>query len=386
MTAAENEKAARVKWGKTSKIKSTWAVFSTLVQGEYSIAEARVASESDLAASIVFQPLNVVANVIYQLRYTPIDQTSDDPIIETRELRDDDLRCPKFGCEWKCFLFFNLKRRPRDYTFAVRAKVDGVWNKWSPVQRRQWNLLERPCSINPPSSFVDHIGNGEHQRILDLKSAKKPDDLQDVWRFLVVIDSRQSNIATMDLTKLADKATADFDHIPYYITASLTPEEVDTVEEFRLGDGKVHGGYLNYPLDDASFNPQYTLIPMSQQENEIMEPRLRSCGFTEQGIFECDMGMFEVLSYIPDWAKAALALMIALLVAFCCLGALCCVWKSRKNQGKTRESSLLYYRSSSPHHSVATHEYRRVEQRDFSLADTESRRLFRLADYAEEKL
>ncbi|CAJ0582378.1 unnamed protein product, partial [Mesorhabditis spiculigera] len=311
VTAMEQDKS-KGKWLKPGQMKSTWGIFSTLVQGEYTIPEARVASETDTAASIVFQPLTVASNIVYQLRYATIDQHSDDPIIETRELKEEDLRCPKFGCEWKCFLFFNLKRRPREYTFSVRAKVDGVWNKWSPILRRQWNLLERPCSINPPSVFVEFIGNAEHQRILELKSAIRVDLQQhDTWRYLVVIDSRTANIATMDLTKLADKVTADYDHIPYYITASLTPEEVEEVAEFRLGDGRVYGGYLNYPLENADANPQYTLIPMSQQENEIMEPRLRSCGFTEQGVFECDMGLIEIVSYIPDWMKATIAVIIA---------------------------------------------------------------------------
>ena len=49
----------------------------------------------------------------------------------------------------------------------------------------------------------------------------------------MVVDSRYSKIASIDMTKLADKATADFDHIPYYISASLTPDEVDEYKDFK---------------------------------------------------------------------------------------------------------------------------------------------------------
>ncbi|PIO57929.1 hypothetical protein TELCIR_20650 [Teladorsagia circumcincta] len=58
-------------------------------------------------------------------------------------------------------------------------------------------------------------------------------DEDSLLRYLVVVDSRQSDYSSIDITKLADKAASDYDNTPYYITASLSPEQVHENIDFR---------------------------------------------------------------------------------------------------------------------------------------------------------
>uniref|UniRef100_A0A158P9J0 Fibronectin type-III domain-containing protein n=1 Tax=Angiostrongylus cantonensis TaxID=6313 RepID=A0A158P9J0_ANGCA len=353
---------------------TAWGVFSTLTQGEYVVSEPRIVVETETAASIVFQPLRHLGEVQYQFRYTSIDDGS----VETSEYNEDGLFCPKFACEWMCVLIFNLPRRPREYSFEVRAKVDGLWNKWSPSkvpQFRPWNLLERVCSINPPLHFVDNIGNPEFMREVDISSANVPIS-PGVWRYLVVVDSRQSDFSSIDIAKLADKAASDYDNTPYYITASLSPEQVQQNIDFRLGDGVVHGGYLNYPLKESQRDPRWTLVPISQVENEILEPRLKTCGFTEEGTFECDMPLREFISYLPLWIKSIFVLCFAALVFCFCVMMACGIRRFCENPNQVKEASIMYYNNDSPNTNSTTREYRKVERREFKAADIEARMRF----------
>ncbi|ETN70438.1 fibronectin type III domain protein [Necator americanus] len=326
-TAVEVTKPRSKKWPQGNLYKTAWSVFSTLTQGEYAVSDPRIVMETDSAASIVFQPLKHLGDVQYQIRYTPIDGVP----IETREYDEEELL--------------------------------------------PWNLLERVCSINPPNFFVDNIGNREHMREVDISSANvQPSPA--VWRYLVVVDSRQSDYSSIDITKLADKPTSDYDNTPYYITASLTPEQVQQNVDFRLGDGLVHGGYLNYPLRESQHDPRWTLVPMSQVENEIMEPRLKTCGFTEEGTFECDMPFTEFISYIPLWIKTALVLCFAAVVFCFCIMLACGIRRFCENPNQTKEASIMYYHSDSPNTLSTTREYRKVERREFSAADREARMRF----------
>lgn len=371
-TASEaTSKSRKLKFDDVRRYKTSWSVFSTLVQGEYVVTEPRIVVETDTAASIVFQPLKHLGDVHYQVRYTPLEG----PSIETKEYDEEGLLCPKFGCEWLCALVFNLPRRPREYSFEIRAKVDGQWNKWTPIARRPWNLLERACSINPPQQFIDQIGNREYMREVDISSANAPLSPA-IWRYLVVVDSRQSDYSSIDITKLADKAASDYDNTPYYITASLSPEQVHQNIEFRLGDGVVHGGYLNYPLKDSMTDPRWTLVPMSQVENEILEPRLKTCGFTEEGNFECDMPLSEFVSHIPLWVKTALVLGFAAVVFCFCTMIACAFRRFCEDPNQTKEASIMYYHNDSPNTQSTTREYRKVERREFGAADMEARMRF----------
>lgn len=370
-TIAEMSKSRTLKWNDPILHKTAWGVFSTLTQGEYIVSEPRIIAETETAASIVFHPLRHLGDVQYQIRYTSTDGES----TETGEYNEDGLFCPKFACEWLCALIFNLPRRPREYSFEVRAKVDSLWNKWTPIVRKPWNLLERACSINPPQHFVDRIGNREFMREIDISSANVP-VTPGVWRYLVVVDSRQSDFSSIDISKLADKSASDYDNTPYYISASLSPEQVQKNIDFRLGDGMIHGGYLNYPLKESRSDPRWTLIPISQVENEILEPRLKTCGFTVEGTFECDMPLHEFVSYIPLWIKSTLIICFSALVFCFCIMIVCGIRRFCENPNQTKEASIMYYNNDSPNTQSTTREYRKVERREFKAADIEARMRF----------
>uniref|UniRef100_A0A0M3K245 Fibronectin type-III domain-containing protein n=1 Tax=Anisakis simplex TaxID=6269 RepID=A0A0M3K245_ANISI len=274
----------------TQSKKFTWGVFSTLQQGEFVVDEPRVAAETDTAASIVWQKIHHHEPVFYQVRYTPNDGGQSTVMAVQSELN---LQCPKVGCDWLCALVFNLPQRPRDFLFDVRAKVAGIWNKWVPIARRHWNLMERVCSIIPPPFFVENIGKRDFMREIDLGSADSYDKNAWLVEYLqldlsinqrIYCEFREDNLlSAIDISRLNDKATSDYEQMPYYITAGLTPKQVDDKIQFKIGDGQVYGGYLNYPLERDA-NPKWYLIPMSDSENEIMEPMLKSCGFKEDGI------------------------------------------------------------------------------------------------------
>ncbi|KJH52165.1 fibronectin type III domain protein [Dictyocaulus viviparus] len=370
-TAVKVTGQSTLKWDNLNLYKTIWGVFSTLTQGEYVVTEPRIVIETESAASIVFQPPKHLDYVQYQLRYTSIDGTS----VETSEYNEDELLCPKFGCEWLCALIFNLPKRPREYSFEVRVKVDGHWNKWIPIPRRPWNLLERTCSINPPQHFVDQIGNEEFMRDIDISSANSLPS-PGVWRYLVVVDNRQSDFSSLDITKLTDRAASDYDNTPYYITASLSPEQVQQNIDFRLGDGMIHGGYLNYPLKESKSDPRWTLVPISQVENEILEPRLKTCGFTEEGNFKCDMPLSEFISYIPVWIKTSIVLCFAAIVFCFCVMLACGIRRFCENPNRIKEASIMYYHNDSPNTQSTTREYRKVERREFKPAEIEARMRF----------
>uniref|UniRef100_A0A915ADZ8 Fibronectin type-III domain-containing protein n=2 Tax=Parascaris univalens TaxID=6257 RepID=A0A915ADZ8_PARUN len=329
--------------------KVTWAVFSTLQQGEFVVEEPRLAAETDTAASIVWQKIHHQEAVFYQVRYAPNDGGKSS-ILEPQS--EADLECPKVGCDWLCTLVFNLRQRPRDFSFDVRAKVEGIWNKWVPIARRPWNLMERVCTINPPPFFVENIGVTDFMREIDIGSADTFD--KNAWKYLIVIDLRGGGdnvMSAIDLSRLNDKATSEYDRIPYYITAGLTPQQVEQRINFKIGDGKVYGGYLNYPLERDA-NPRWYLIPLSDTENEIMEPTLKSCGFKEDGTVQCDFTMMQLLSYIPWWIGVALASITIFLLVLICLGIISlirkCICSCSKRRHHSIDMSVNYIHEESP--------------------------------------
>ncbi|VDM44021.1 unnamed protein product [Toxocara canis] len=118
--------------------------------------------------------------VLFQVRYAPND--GGQPFVLDPQ-SEANLECPRVGCDWLCTLIFNLAQRPRDFSFDVRAKVAGIWNKWVPVARRPWNLMERVCSINPPPFFVENIGKTDFMREIDIDSTETFD--KNAWLALI---------------------------------------------------------------------------------------------------------------------------------------------------------------------------------------------------------
>ncbi|MFH4978223.1 hypothetical protein AB6A40_004932 [Gnathostoma spinigerum] len=214
------------------RVKTIWAVFSTLKQGEYVVTSPRLAATTDLSASIVWQKIDHEKPVDYQIQYTLLTGNGMSTILDP--LPENHCKCPKMSCDWLCALVFNLHRRPQDHAFQIRAKVDGIWNKWVPVVERPWSIMERACSINPPPFFVDHLNDTDYMRLIEFGNVDAFDTK--TWRYVVVVDQRggvDSSLSAIDISQLSDKATAEHNEVPYYITAAITPEEIKQWTSFR---------------------------------------------------------------------------------------------------------------------------------------------------------
>ena len=95
---------------------------------------------------------------------------------------------------------------------------------------------------------MENLGSIVHQRVIEVQNnlpaveseLRLPlfllivDRLIVFRRYLIVVDSRQSEYSAIDISKLTDRATADIDRIPYYVTGSLDAEDVKKRMEFRL--------------------------------------------------------------------------------------------------------------------------------------------------------
>ncbi len=91
-----------------------------------------------------------------------------------------DLLCPKDGCNRLCYLIFNLDPTPADYTFQVRAYVDGEWNHWktaSRVESQDPPEVKRRCCIVPPPYIVKDIGMTGTYREVDIAPAATDKDV-----------------------------------------------------------------------------------------------------------------------------------------------------------------------------------------------------------------
>lgn len=118
-------------------------------------------------------------------------------------------------------------------------------------------------------------------------------------RYYVVVDQREPAGDT-NWTMLTDKVTADRLNIPYYVAASFSTETLTHPMNVRIGDGKVYGGYINYPLVKGKTYNYEVYTKWNMNGGQPVIARLRG---------ECARvlgGSVRVLSRAPDARADAL--------------------------------------------------------------------------------
>ncbi|KAI6240848.1 hypothetical protein M3Y99_00392200 [Aphelenchoides fujianensis] len=195
-----------------------WGVWSTLPPGWFVPRNLRYCDTTNYAVSMSWEPVELNLATHYQ-----------DP------------------CNRLCYLVFNLENHPDEYAFQVRAKVNGVWNRWKTAARlavADPPEIKENCCIVPPPYHVENIGvQGTWWEVPIAPAATE----KNVTRYYVVVDERDPPGDT-NWTQLTDKVTANRLKIPYYVAASYNTETLPSPTTVRIGDGQVIGGYLNYPL------------------------------------------------------------------------------------------------------------------------------------------
>lgn len=106
---------------------------------------------------------------------------------------------------------------------------------------------------------------------------------------MLVVDTR-SEIGEIDQAALEDKRTADQNNVGYYVAASLNADDVRHGRTFKIGDGKIYGGYINYPLSaSGGKSVNWQLVPISKLQSNnpldaaLSDDRAKVCGITENG-------------------------------------------------------------------------------------------------------
>uniref|UniRef100_A0A915K3H8 Fibronectin type-III domain-containing protein n=1 Tax=Romanomermis culicivorax TaxID=13658 RepID=A0A915K3H8_ROMCU len=213
------------------------------------VTNLAICDETPFAFSISWNPIIEVSTpTTYQVRYAKSHtEVWSDPI----EKDDYVLRCPGSTCDKHCFLIFNLDGTLSSYMIQVRLKSGNVWNRWRTMLYVPSAAVRNPrpydeCCIVSPPYFVDFIGHSDTIWKIPLKPV--PNDTY-VNRYFVIVDERETPGA-IDERSLFDKVTAKRRGIPYYIAAALDRRTLyqHDGQTFIIGDGQVHGGYLNYPL------------------------------------------------------------------------------------------------------------------------------------------
>uniref|UniRef100_A0A7E4VM27 Fibronectin type III domain protein n=1 Tax=Panagrellus redivivus TaxID=6233 RepID=A0A7E4VM27_PANRE len=284
-----------------------WGVYSTLPPGWFLPKNLKHCDKTQYATSMSWEPVELDMASHYQVRYIRINQNT--PLwTEESERKAEELLCPKDPCNRLCYLVFNLENNPDEYVFQVRAKVDGVWNRWKTAGRLTVSEppeIKEACCIVPPPYMVENIGAPGTWWEIDIRPAPTE---KNITRYYVVVDERDPP-GDSNWTELTDKVTAHKRKTPYYVAGSFSVKTLTEPMKVRLGDGKVIGGYLNYPLDKGKkYNYEiYTKWLLNNEQPVVARLRVEP---------------YEVSGY-PWWWLAALLLALLLLTLLCCLLAWC---------------------------------------------------------------
>uniref|UniRef100_A0A914QG08 Fibronectin type-III domain-containing protein n=1 Tax=Panagrolaimus davidi TaxID=227884 RepID=A0A914QG08_9BILA len=150
-----------------------WGVYSTLPPGWFLPKNLKHCDKTQHATSMSWEPVELDMATHYQVRYSRYGQN----LLwnEESERKTEDLLCPKDPCNRLCYLVFNLEHNPDEYAFQVRAKVDGVWNRWKTAGRLTVNEppeIREACCIVPPPYHVEYIGAPGTWWDIDIAPAK----------------------------------------------------------------------------------------------------------------------------------------------------------------------------------------------------------------------
>ncbi|KRX64845.1 Phosphatidylinositol phosphatase PTPRQ [Trichinella sp. T9] len=224
----------------------TWGVYATLPPGAFLVNNLKICAHSPYAFSLTWDAVEDPVATHYQVRYL-VDGVQE--WYEHPQKSQFDLRCPGDPCENMCYLIYNLDGKPHQYTIQVRAFVEGTWNQWKTAVipttfMSSASSAAKLCCIVPPNYYVENIGDMDTLMPVIIKPV--PNDTY-VQRYFVVVDERDPS-GPINETMLTDKLTARKMGIPYYVAGSFDRNTLTAEREFVIGNGEVHGGYLNYPL------------------------------------------------------------------------------------------------------------------------------------------
>jgi hypothetical protein len=124
--------------------------------------DLRYCDTTNYAVSMSWLPVEMNMATHYQVRYVHLHNVERLVWFEEPEKHRRDLLCPKDPCNRLCYLVFNLPNSPDEYAFQVRAKVNGVWNRWktaSKLSTYDSPEVKENCCIVPPPYHVDNIGS-----------------------------------------------------------------------------------------------------------------------------------------------------------------------------------------------------------------------------------
>ncbi|CAD5222389.1 unnamed protein product [Bursaphelenchus xylophilus] len=296
--------------------KGAWGAWSTMPPGWFVPKNLRYCDVTNYAVSMSWLPVELDLATDYQVRYAHLNS----PHLvwnEEPEKHKKYLLCPKDPCDRMCYVVFNLEHHPDEYAFQVRAKVDGVWNRWktaSKIAVSESPEVKANCCIVPPPYIVENIASpGTWWEVPIAPAATE----KNITRYYVVVDQREPAGDT-NWTMLTDKVTADRLKIPYYVAASFSTETLTAPTTVKIGDGKVYGGYINYPLVKGKTYNYEIYTKWSMNDGQPVIARLRETPFLTAGW--------------PWWWILLFLLLLLLLILLCCLLAWCLTARKRRRE------------------------------------------------------